>query len=148
MLSPLVFRSLSIIRFESEVELSCLSPRLGLERAGVDCVVGLPAVEAEVELAAPLLLLSGERSTRSCGVHGVDVHRCRPGDDRRRPRNKGPSGLEGRSGGRTVEGDCWSALVFAFLDALEQAVVDPNGQVFQGLERGWPIVMREVILDV
>lgn len=148
MLSPLVFRSLSIIRFESEVELSCLSPRLGLERAGVDCVVGLPAIEAEIELAAPLLLLSGKRSTRSCGVHGVDVHWCRSGDNRRRPRSEGSRGLKGGSGGRTVKGDCWSALVLAFLDALEQPVIDPDGQVFQGLERGWPIVMREVVLDV
>ena len=148
MLSLLVFRNLSIIRVESEVELSCLSPRLGPERAGVDRVVGLSAVKAEVELAAPLLLLGGERATRRDGVDGVDVHRRGSGNDRRRARNKGTRRLDGLSGRVVVEGGCWAALVFALLKALKQPVVDPNCQFLEGLERGWPIVMREVVLDV
>lgn len=150
MLSLLVFRGLWITRHESEVELSRLSPRLGLDGASVDRVIRLAAVEAEVKLSAPLLLLSRERTARRGGVDGVDVHGSRTGDDWRGPRNERTRrGLESRPRcGTDRRESSGAALVLAFLESLEEAVVDPDGEFLKGFERGWPIVVCEIVLDV
>lgn len=147
-----VFRIvLLVVRVKAEVELRGLGRSRGLraKRAVFDRVVGLTAVKAEVLLAAALLFLFGEwASGCRLSVKCVNVHRCRS----RAYWSVRDEGLDG-----VVEPVVWvegaataavRALVFAFLESLEQAVVDPNGQVLEGFEGVRPIEVCEVVLYV